>query len=124
MITYFSINGIDLPSPARGLTINRTQQLDQGTNALGQIVAQKINRRKTNINNIVWSYLKAEEWKTILNEINKVSGELKFYDALSGQMITRTVLWGDTSEEPLFLDDNGNVTVFVNCSVTVQDMGL
>ena len=124
MITYFSINGVALPSPDRGLQIKRTQQLDQGTNALGQIVAQKINRRLTNIDTITWSYLTADQWTTILNEINKSEGILTFYDALTNTMVSRQVLWGDTSEEPLFLDAQGNVTVFTNCTAALKDIGL
>nr|DAN17920.1 MAG TPA: hypothetical protein [Caudoviricetes sp.] len=124
MITYFSINGVALPSPDRGLQIKRTQQLDQGTNALGQIVAQKINRRLTNIDTITWSYLTADQWTTILNEINKSEGTLTFYDALTNTTISRQVLWGDTSEEPLFLDAQGGVTVFTNCTAALKDIGL
>ena len=75
------INGVELPMPTRGMKIERQQLVDSGRNALGEVVAQKINRRLHKLSDLKWDYLTAATWKTILTEIEKFEGTVKFWDA-------------------------------------------
>ena len=42
---FFAINGKVLPYPKRGLTVARSQLVDNKRTSLGQVVAQKVNQR-------------------------------------------------------------------------------
>lgn len=123
-MSFFKINGVELPYPSTGLVVQRQQFVDSARNALGQVVAQKINRRILKFDSLVWKYLSASEWRAILQEIEKFEGELYFFDNLSGTFITRKVYWGDASEEVFKINPNtGEVLEYLNCKCNIIDMG-
>lgn len=123
MNAVFWINGVALPWPKRGLTIEREQLVDSGRNALGQVVSQKINRRLTKINELEWPYLTADQWHDILVEVEKFTGTVTFYDALAGGKITRKVYWGNCTETPFNVDEDGNILDYINCKCNLIDCG-
>lgn len=86
-------------------------------------MAQKIGRRQTKLDSLEWKHLTADEWRTILQQVELFEGKVTFFDAYSGSMITRRVYWGDSSEEPLWIDESGNVTDYINCKCNLIDMG-
>jgi hypothetical protein len=121
---FIWINGIQLPSPDRGLKIVRSQLVDSGRNALGQVVAQKINRRLIKLDGLSWTYLSAADWHTIIQEVEKFTGTLKVWDALSNDFWTLQVYWGDSTEEPFNTNpDTGEIIDFINCKCNIIDMG-
>lgn len=123
------VNGVTLPTPARGLQFQHQQLVDSGRNALGQVVAQTINRRLSKVNELQWLYLKREEWELILNEVAKFNAVVQYYDPLEGGVVTRQMYWGDAQATVLTYerDSNGNITMvphdFINCSCNLIDMG-
>lgn len=123
-MSFFKINGVELPYPSTGLVVQRQQFVDSARNALGQVVAQKINRRILKFDSLVWKYLTASEWRSILQEIEKFEGELYFFDNLSGTFVTRKVYWGDASEEVFRINPStGEVLEYLNCKCNIIDMG-
>ena len=120
----FKINGVVLPYPSTGLVVQRQQFVDSARNAQGQVVAQKINRRILKFDSLVWKHLTASEWRAILQEIEKFTGELYFWDNLTGTFITRQVYWGDASEEVFKINPStGEVLEYLNCKCALIDMG-
>jgi hypothetical protein len=123
-MSFFKINGVALPYPSTGLVVQRQQFVDSARNALGQVVAQKINRRLIKFDSLVWKHLTASQWRSILVEIEKFEGTLYFWDNLSGSFITRRVYWGDASEEVFKINKvTGEVLEYINCSCNIIDMG-
>jgi hypothetical protein len=124
MSKFIKINGKELPVPAVGLSVQRQQFVDSARNALGQVVAQKINRRIFKFDNLVWRHLTASQWREILVEVEKFYGDLYFFNNLTGQFETAKVYWGDASEEVFKIDSTtGEVLEYINCSVNLIDMG-
>ena len=120
----FKINGIDLPTPAKGLTVERQPRISTQTNARGETVAQIINRRRSLIfNGLKWSYLDAETWHAILNQIEKNIGTLTYFDTLVNKWYEIQVLWGTSSEQPYIVGADGKPTVYIDCHCTLTDMG-
>lgn len=118
------INNVELPMPTRGMKIERQQLVDSGRNALGEVVAQKINRRLHKLSDLKWDYLTAATWKTILTEIEKFEGTVKFWDARTSALLEIKVYWGDASEEPFNVNSaTGEILDYVNCSCNIIDMG-
>lgn len=121
---FIKINGIVLPYPARGLNIQRQQFVDSARNALGQVVAQKINRRINKINALEWKHLTADQWRAIQQEIEKFEGMLEFWDNLSGTFKTIKVYWGDEESEIWKINpETGEVLEYANCKANLIDMG-
>lgn len=124
MAKFFQINGIDLPVPARGLTVQRQQFVDSARNAMGQVIAQKINRRILKFEPLEWRHLTASQWRSILVEIEKFDGTLRFWNNLSGSFETIKVYWGDASEEVFKINPStGEVLEYINCKCNIIDMG-
>lgn len=118
------INNVELPMPTRGMTIERQQLVDSARNALGQVVAQKVNRRLHKLSSLSWDYLPAAKWGAVLREIEKFEGTVKFWDARTNGFLTVKVYWGDASEEPLNVNSaTGEILDYVNCSCNIIDMG-
>ena len=120
---FIWINGVKLPAPDVGMKIVRSQLVDSGRNAKGQVVAQKINRRLLKLDALEWSYLTATQWHTIVNEVNKFTGTVKVYDAATRGFVTFKVYWGDSTEEPYTVDKSGNILTYRNCKCNIIDMG-
>lgn len=118
------INNIQLPMPDLGLKVLRTQLVDAGRNAQGQVVAQKINRRLLKLEPLKWSYLPASTWSTILQEIEKFEGVLKLWDTRTNAFVEMQVYWGDASDEPWHINTStGEILDYRNCQCNVIDMG-
>lgn len=121
---FIKINGVVLPYPSRGLTVQRQQLVDSARNAQGQVVAQKINRRINKINNLEWKHLTASEWRAIQVEIEKFEGTLEYWDNLSGSFKSIRVYWGDEESEIWKINPStGEVLEYVNCKCNIIDMG-
>lgn len=121
---FFKINGVELPYPAFGLKFEREQLVDSARNALGQVVAQKINRRLMKASGLQWKYLSASDWRKIQNEVDKFEGELYYWDNPTGSFKTRRVYWGNESAEVFKIDPStGEILSYINCAVNIIDMG-
>jgi len=121
---FIKINGIVLPYPARGLNVQRQQFVDSARNSLGQVVAQKINRRIVKMDALEWKHLTATEWREIQVEIEKFAGILEYWDNLSGSFIEINVYWGDESAEVWKINPStGEVLEYINCKCNIVDMG-
>lgn len=123
-VSMFRVNGKALPPPDVGLKYLREQLVDSGRNAEGTVIAQKINRRLVKADSLKWSYLTAEEWHDILVEVEKFEATVTFFDALTMNFVTRQMYWGNASEEPFLVDDDGRVLTYRNCSCNIIDMGV
>ena len=121
---FIKINGKVLPYPSIGLNIKRQQFVDSARNGLGQVVAQKINRRINKIDSLEWKHLTASEWRNIQVEIEKFEGILEFWDNLSGTFKTIKVYWGDEESEVFKINKaTGEVLEYINCKCNIVDCG-
>lgn len=121
---FFSINGVVLPYPSRGLILERQQLVDSARNANGQVVAQKINRRLNKFSSLEWKHLTASEWRAIQNQIDLFEGTLTFWDNPSGSFKDMKVYWGDESSEIYKINPNtGEVLEYCNCKCNIIDEG-
>jgi len=121
---FFSINGTVLPYPSRGLKISREQFVDSKRNALGEVIAQKINRRIAKWDNVEWAHLTATQWREIQTEIEKFEGVLTVWDNLSGTFKDIKVYWGNEDAEVYKINPlTGEVLEYVNCTCNIIDMG-
>ena len=121
---FFAINGIVLPYPKVGLNVARQQLVDSKRNALGEVVAQTVNRRIAKWDNVEWAKLTAAQWRVIQNEINKFKGTLTVWDNPSGKFKNISVYWGDESAEVSKINPaTGEHLEYQHCKCNIIDMG-
>lgn len=122
-MSFLEVNGKELPSPSWGLGYEGQQMVSSARNANATVVGQKINRRMIKITPLTWNFLKAEQWQSILQEIEKWEADVTYFDPLANERITRKMYWGDYSCE-IHEVVNGRVISYKNCQSSLTDMGV
>lgn len=122
MAKEITFNGTELPCPS-AIDYEGQQLVNSARNALGEVVAQKINRRQVKMS-ISWNVSYPEDLKKILGCIEEFSGTVRYYDPKSGGFITRQMYWGDYSVSTYWTKENGTPKLFTSLKTSLIDMGL
>ena len=122
-MSYIAINGYELPSPKRGVTVVVTTVVDAGRNANGAVVGQRVGRDQYKIDGLEWPWLAAGEWEKILSILTNFFVNVTFVDPVTNTRKTLKMYCGDRTGEPYWLDDNGKPTHYRNCKVNLIDIG-
>lgn len=124
MKPYITINGIPFPTPKRGLGISIATSVDAARNANNVVVAQKLGRDVQKLDGLMWAYLTAEQWSTMLREFQKFYVVVSYPDMVTNTWTTRKMYVGDRSAEPFKLDkDTGLPVSYINCKANLIDVG-
>lgn len=99
---FLIINGVEMPIPAPGMTVDSAIGVDSGRNADNELVGQKVGRRQYKINNLVWRGLSESQVETIMAALQPFRVRVTFRD-VTGKVRTKTMYPGDTSGKPLSL---------------------
>ena len=87
-------------NPAIGYNELSEQLVKSTRNALGRVVAHKINRRLNKFDNLYWPYMSRVNLTELKKEIAKFYCNLTYWDDESDAYITRQYYWGDFSATP------------------------
>ena len=104
MSDFLIVNNVLFPAPMRGLQIVQSQGVDSGRNANNEVVAQLVGRKLWKLNNLQWKGLDADTWKMMKAAIEPFFVPVTF----TGDDNKRHTIYmypGDTTGQPLFLDD-------------------
>ena len=104
MSDFLIVNNVLFPAPMRGLQIVQSQGVDSGRNANNEVVAQLVGRKLWKLNNLQWKGLDADTWKMMKSAIEPFFVPVTF----TGDDNKRHTIYmypGDTTGQPLFLDD-------------------
>lgn len=123
MSSYISINGVELPSPKRGVTPTIATVISEGRNANAAVVGQKVGRDQYKLDNLVWPWLSANQWSKILKLLDNFQVDVTFTDPKTKQRITLLMYCGNRTANPYYLDSSGNPTYYRDCKVNLIDMG-
>lgn len=118
------INGVDVPSPARGLEEIVSTTLNSGRNANNTVVGEKVGRDLYKLNGLTWKQLTAEEWSIICTLFKNFFVVVKTFDMVNNSWITLKMYPGDRSAKPQWVDANGKPTHYVDCKVNIIDCGV
>lgn len=99
---FLIINGVRMPIPAPGLTVDTAQGVNAGRNANNQVVGDLVGRRQYKLNNLAWHGLSEEECRTIMDAIAPFYVKVTYRD-VTGVTRTHTMYPGDSSGKPYSL---------------------
>lgn len=118
---FLVVSGVNFPTPVRDYEIVRSQLVDNGRNANGVVVGQKIGSKLWKINNLHWKGLNATTWATMQAALEPFYVEVDF----TGDDNVRHHLLmypGDSTAKPYYL--NGiQYDVYENCKFNLIDTG-
>lgn len=89
------INGHKYPSYDQGPGLTIATNVNQGKNALGEFVGQRVGRDQDKIDGLQWSYLDAATWGSILREFDEFVVTVKFPDMKTGGWKTERMYPGN-----------------------------
>lgn len=122
-MAYLAINGYELPSPKRGVSVVVTTAVDSARNANAVVVAQKLGRDQYKIDGLSWSVLSAAEWSHICSILNDFFVYVTFHDPVTNGLKTVKMYCGDRTATPYKVDSQGNPTLYTDCKFNLIDVG-
>ena len=97
--------------------------VNDSRNALGVFIGQKIGRDQGKVE-FVAPILNASEWSEILLIFeNSFVNDVTYFDMVTNQKVTRRMYVNDRTATPYAVDEEGNVTVWKDCSLNLIDTG-
>lgn len=120
---FILINGKKFPAPKRYPSFIVTTAVDSARNANNQVVGQKIGRDNYKVDNLEWPYLDAATWSSMLKEFKNFFFTARIFDMVENDWITLKMYPGDRTAEPMWIDENGKPTHYINCKVNIIDTG-
>ena len=119
-----NINGVDVPSPVRGLTEITTFAVNNGRNMNGEMIGEVVGRVNYKLDNLEWRGLWRDEWIQIQQLTKDFFFIATIPDMMNGGFITLKMYRGDASCQPYWLDDDGNFKWFESCKMNIIDCGI
>ena len=99
--------------------------LSSGRNANGEVIGQVVGRNQNKANNLVWPWLDAATWASMLQEFDNFFVVAKIPDMVHNDWITIQMYPGNRSAEPYRIDPVTKLpTHYINCKVNIIDCGV
>lgn len=118
------VNGHPYPYMSRDLTMITSTIVDSARNANGVVVGQKVGRDQAKLDNLVFPWLKAETWASILQDMENFQVTVEYPDMVTNSWVTRTFYPGDRSAKIWKIDQTtGLPSEYVECKCNLIDMG-
>jgi len=120
------INGQSFPTPIRGLSEIISTNVNDGRNALGEMVGERVGRDIYKLDGVEWRWLTKEQWASMLQAVSDFKFSLTFPDAMKGKngFSTHTFYVGDRHCEPYYINSNGDFTYYRSCKMNFIDCGI
>ena len=122
---FVYINDEEFPYPSYESGLQTTiTTVDSARMADGVLRAKKIGRDQSKIE-LTWAALTAEQWSKMLKIFkDNFYFNIRYFDMVENDWITRRFYVGDRSAQPFMVDKNtGRPRYWINCQANVIDTG-
>lgn len=123
-MAIITINEKAFPAPDIGANLIVATNVNDGKNADGEFVGQKVGRDQYKIDGLQWKFLDAETWSKILKEFDSFVVTAKIPDMVNNQFLTIRMYPGNRTATPIEFDEDGLPTKYKNCKVNLVDCGV
>lgn len=121
---FIKVNGHAYPYMSRDLTLITSTIVDSARNANGVMVGQKIGRDQAKLDSLVFPWLDAETWSSILKDMENFFVTVEYPDMVNNKWTTRTFYCGDRSAKVWKISSKtGLPTEYINCKCNLIDVG-
>lgn len=123
-MAVITINGREFPSPDIGGNLVVATIVNEGKNALGEFIGQRVGRDQHKFENLQWKFLPAETWAAMLQEFDQFVVTAKIPDMVHNRTMTIRLYPGNRTATPVEFDANGLPTMYKDCKVNLIDAGV
>lgn len=123
-MAVITINGREFPSPDIGGNLLVATNVNNGKNANGEFVGQKVGRDQHKFESLQWKFLDAETWAAMLQELDKFVVTARIPDMVHNRWMTIQMYPGNRSATPVEFDREGLPTMYRDCKVNIIDCGV
>lgn len=124
MAAFITINGREFPAPDNVWNLVVATYVSDGKNALGEFIGDKIGRDQYKIENLQWSWLKADTWAQMCQEFDAFVVTAKVWDMVHNDWITLQMYPGNRQATAGINDKNQKPIVYKKCTVNIIDCGV
>lgn len=122
---FIIMNGIALPAPGRGLNHIGVQTVSAGRNANNEVIGQKVGRTQVKLDGLFWPILWADQWTTILQQVDKFKLDIVFFHPLYNDWKKITMYPGNWTDTVWLVSPTTGATVkYKDCKVNIIDYGI
>ena len=118
------INGKSFPTPIRGLTEVVSTNVNNGRNALGEMIGERVGRDIYKLDNVEWRWLTKSQWQELLQAVSGFKFHMQFPDVVNGGFTTHLCYVGDRTCEPYYINSSGDYTFLRSCKMNFIDCGV
>ena len=122
---FVYINDVEFPYPSAESGLQHTvTTVDSARMADGVLRAKKIGRDQSKVE-LTWAALTPEVWSKMLKIFDEnFYFNIRYFDMVQNDWITRRFYVGDRSAQPFMVDKNtGRPRYWLNCQANVIDTG-
>lgn len=123
-MALITINGTSIPVPKRGMTETVSTNVNDGRNALGEMVGERVGRDIYKLDNLEWVWLTKAQWSAMLQLVKDFKFHVTFPDVVNGGYCTHLMYCGDRSAEPYYINADGDFTFYRSCKMNLIDVGV
>lgn len=123
-MAVITINGREFPSPDIGGSLLVATNVNNGKNANGEFVGQKVGRDQHKFDSLQWKFLDAATWAAMLQEFDKFIVTARIPDMVHNRWMTIQMYPGNRTATPVEFDRDGLPTMYRDCKVNIIDCGV
>ena len=123
-MAVITINGMEFPAPDIGANLMVATNVNDGKNANGEFVGQKVGRDQYKFDGLQWKLLDAATWSAILKEFDKFVVTARIPDMVNNRMMTIRMYPGNRTATPAAFDSEGLPLLYRDCKVNLVDCGV
>lgn len=123
-MALIAVNGQAFPTPIRGLTEVISTNVNNGRNAEGEMVGERVGRDIYKLDGVEWRWLTKAQWQAMLTAVADFKFHLTFPDVVNGGFCTHLCYVGDRHCEPYYINANGDFQFYRSCKMNFIDCGI
>lgn len=123
-MSVITINGREFPSPDIGGNLLVVTNVNNGKNANGEFVGQKVGRDQHKFESLQWKFLDAATWSAMLQEFDKFVVTARIPDMVHNGWMTIRMYPGNRTATPIEFGKDGLPTMYRDCKVNIIDCGV
>ena len=124
MAAIITVNGKEFPCPVGGMEHIITDAVNNGRNANGEVIGERVGRTQEKLNNLEWKMIDAHTAHKILEAFSNFFVFVQYFSILRWQWVTIKMYPGDRTVKPYYNYVDGEPTLIESLKVNIIDCGI
>ena len=124
MSDFFSVDGVQFPYPVHGLEYIYTDAVNNGRNAQGVMIGERVGRTQAKLNNLEWKMLDAYTVHRMIRAFDKFFVVVHYWDLREFAWVDMIMYPGDRTAQPYYRMHDSMPDRIESFKVNIIDCGI